>query len=120
MDSTTGSAVIVVRRPAIYFFGGSRSFIVWLDGRRAGEVRPRAAAEFPVAPGEHTVSVSMDWLRSRPLRVVAGPGSRTELAIGGGAGIVLKLFVPIGIAAVAAPLLMEGLRETGAVVDAHW
>lgn len=118
MDSASARAVIVIRRPR-HFFGGARSFIVWIDGQLVGKVRPHAFAEFPVQPGERTVVVSLDWMRSRPARVAAGPGSRTELAIGGWSGVILKVFVPIVVAAVAAPIIMEGLRAGGAV-DANW
>ncbi len=118
--NSTGQAVIVIHRPTNYFFGGSRSFTVWIDGLRAGKVKRGVAGEFAVEPGEHTVAVSMDWLRSRALQVVAGPGSRTELAIGARSGLAVKLFLPVLLAAVVAPVLMEGLRTTAAVVDDHW
>ena len=112
MDST-GQAVIVFHRPTNYFFGGSRSFTVWIDGLRAGKVK-REVEEFAVEPGHHTVAVSMDWLRSPPLQVVAGPESRTELAIGARFGMYLKMFVPVLLAALVAPLAPP------AVADAHW
>jgi len=116
----TSQAVIAIRRPAHFFAGGSRSFIVWIDGCRAGKVKRGTPAEFSVEPGEHTVAVSMDWLRSRPLQVVAGPGMRSELAIGARSGLALKMLLPILLAALIAVLLMEGLRATAAVVDVHW
>ena len=95
--NVSGQAVIVVQRPANYFFGGSRSFIVWIDGRRAGKVRRGVAGEFAVEPGEHVISVSMDWFRSRPLQVAAGPGSRTELMIGTRTGNAVKDFQAVYI-----------------------
>jgi hypothetical protein len=119
MDSASAPAVIVIRRPR-HFFGGARSFIVWIDGQRVGKVRPQAVAEFPVQPGERTVVVSMEWMRSRPARVVAGPGSRTELAIGGRSGFILKTFVPIIIAGIAVLIILEVLRAAGGAVDTHW
>ena len=63
MDAPPTGAAIVIRRPA-HFVGGARSFVVWIDGRRVGKVRPHAVAEFAVEPGEHTVAVSMDWFWS--------------------------------------------------------
>ena len=118
MDST-GQAVIVFHRPTNYLFGGSRSFTVWIDGLRAGKVN-RAVEEFAVEPGQHTVAVSMDWLRSRPLQVVAGPGSRTELAIGARLGMYLKMFLPVLLPALVTPLPMEGLLGVPAVAEIHW
>lgn len=120
MSTATARAVIVVRRPEAYFFGGARSFLVWIDGRHVGKVKPRSAAEFAVESGEHTVAVSMDWLRSKPFQVSAAAGSRTELMIGVRSGVVLKMFLPIVVAAVAAALIMTGLREAGGVNDIHW
>jgi hypothetical protein len=119
MASASPPAVIVIRRPW-HFFGGGRSFIVWVDGQRVGKVRPHAVAEFPVQPGERTVVVSMDWLRSRPARAVAGPGSRTELAISGRSGVILKVFAPVVILGIAAPIIMEMLRAAGGAVDTQW
>lgn len=116
----TNQAVIAIQRRIGFFLGGARSFIVWIDGCRAGKVKRGTLAEFSVEPGEHTVAVSIDWLWSRPLQVVAGPGSRSELAIGVLSGFALKIFLPVLLAALVAPLFMEGLRVTAAVVDVHW
>jgi hypothetical protein len=114
MDSA-GQAVIVFHRPANYSFDGSRSFTVWIDGLWAGKVKCGVVGEFAVEPGEHTVAVSMDWLRSRPLQILAGPGSKTELVIGArSAAMVFKLFLPVLLAALVAPLAPP------AVGDTHW
>ena len=116
MDST-GQAVIVIHRPANHFVGGGRSFVAWIDGCGAGKVRRGfirgGAAEFPVDPGEHTVSVSIDHLRSPVLQVVSAPGSRTELAIGARSGTTLKQFLPPVLAVLLA------LAST-AIVDGFW
>jgi hypothetical protein len=116
----TNQAVIVIQKPSNWFLGGARSFIVSIDGRRAGKVARGMSGGFTVEPGEHALAISMDWFRSRPFQVVVEPGSRTELAIGVRTGAVLKMFVPMFVAALAAPLLIEGLRATTAIVDLNW
>ena len=119
MDSTD-QAAIIIHRPTNYLFGRSRSFLAWIDGRRVGKVRPGAMAEFTVAPGEHTVAVSMDWLGSRPLQVIAAAGVRTELTIGAPSGVTLKVFLPIFVAALGGLFLMEILRTTTDLAYAPW
>jgi hypothetical protein len=73
-------AVIRISRPE-WLWGNRRSFVVRIDGRRVGKIRPGMGEEFPVEPGRHSVVVSMDWVRSLPNEVDVQPGTRTELAI---------------------------------------
>jgi hypothetical protein len=117
--ASTGQALIVIHRPKYDLFGGGRSFIVRIDGRRIGRVAPGASGEFPVEPGEHQVAVSMDWFRSQPVKVAVGPGSRTELMIGG-RSLMLKAVLPAVAAALVAPPIMDGLRAILPPVDAYW
>ena len=111
-------AVIVIQRPTNFWMGGLRSFIVRIDGLRAGKVKRGVAAEFPVMSGEHTVAVSMDWFRSQPVRVVVEPGSRTEFAIGSGRGGVLKMFVPLVLIALLAQAVIVAAMVAAA--DSSW
>jgi hypothetical protein len=113
----SNQAVIAIRRPANWVGASLRSFVVRIDGRRAGRIKRGTTGEFTVEPGEHTVEVSMDWFRSRPFRVVVEPGSRTDLAIGSRSGGALKSFLPMVLAALAAPVLVEGLRAVVSPVD---
>ncbi len=118
--SQTGQGVIAIQRPTSYLFGGSRDFILWIDGQRTGRVKRRVPAEFTVDAGEHTLAVSMDWVRSQPVRVVVEPGSRTELAIGARSGWALKFFLPIFLVAMVAPALVEVLRQTTSFAAENW
>jgi hypothetical protein len=79
--AASDQGTILIRRPQDWVGGSLRSFMVRIDGRRAGTVPPRSVGEFAVPPGEHTVVVTMDWVRSVPRQVSVGPGSRVELAI---------------------------------------
>lgn len=115
----TEAEMVVVRRPAAYFFGGSRSFVGWIDVRRAGKVHPRSAGEFVVEPGS-TPSWPR-WTGSAAER--RGPRSHTgrpERVIGGWSGVILKMFVPVRIAAASAPFLRTALRAVGGTDDAQW
>ena len=116
----TSPAVIVIRRSTNFWMGGLRSFIVRIDGFRAGKVTRGAAAEFPVMPGEHSVAVSMDWFRSRPVRVVVESGSRAELAIGSRSGGGLKMFVPLILSVLLSQVIIKALPETVAAADSSW
>ena len=100
-------------------FVGSRSFIVWINGHKAGKVKRVETTEFAVAPGVHSVAVYIDWLRSPPLQVAVGPDSRTELAIGVKSGPVLKLLLPNILAGVAAAFVLEILRAASLIVHAQ-
>ena len=120
MDST-GHALVVIERPTLYFFGGARRLSVWIDGSRTGKVRCGALAEFAVGPGEHTVSVSLAWLRSQPLRVVAGSGSRTCMTVGvRWLDVALRMFLPLLIACYVAYLLVRVLWSMAIVLDQTW
>jgi hypothetical protein len=126
VKSPMSQAVITIRRPDDWVGRSLRSFIVRIDGHRAGRVKPVPAllgpAEFSVEAGEHTVAVSMDWVRSLPCRVTVQPGSRTELMIRARPTTMawLKMTWPI----VAAILIVGAIRElllanTG-LPDAPW
>lgn len=41
-----------------------RPLNIHIDGRKVGEVSPEEVKYFDVAPGDHTVEVRLDWLRS--------------------------------------------------------
>ena len=56
--------------------------------------------------GEHAVAVSLDWIRSSPVRVVVESASKTELAIGSRRGWVLKMFVPLVLTAILAQVIV--------------
>lgn len=88
--NSTSQSVIAIRRPDDWLGRCKYSFTVRIDGREAGQVKPglalRGPTEFTVAPGEHTVIVSIDWFRSRPCQLAVAPGSRTELVLRGRSG----------------------------------
>lgn len=112
--SQTDPTVIVISRPETLFFGRLRSFVVRIDGRKVGYVTRPGPGEFPVEPGEHTVAVSMDWVRSRPLQVVVEPGSKTDLMIGSRSSWVLKFILPMILVAAVTPVFLSVWRPAPA------
>ena len=116
----TSQAVIAIRKATDMVPGSLRSFSVWIDGHRAGKVKRGMPAEFTVEPGEHTVSVSSCWYRSRPHQVVVQPGSRTELAMGVRSNPNLKVFIPMLFAYFVADVLIDGLRATTTLAVEPW
>jgi hypothetical protein len=111
--------VIAIRRPDD---GIRRSFIVWIDGRRVGKIKTGITGDFTVEPGTHTVTVSMDWVRSRPSEVFVEPGSRTELVIRGRSDKLAwwKNLLPLVGAVLIAQLLTGVLLEVMANPNANW
>jgi hypothetical protein len=108
----TGQALIV-DGPLTTPYSGS--FQVWIDGEWDGEIRPLVANQFAVEPGEHTVTVSLGWFRSRRVAVTARPGTKTALTISFGSWwvIPLKLILPIFVCIVVALLITGGLQWAG-------
>lgn len=119
MDSTS-STTIVISRPETVWMGSARSFVVSIDGRKAGSVKRGAPSQFAVSPGTHEVAVSIDWVRSRAVQVVAETGSKTELAIGFGSGMWFKLFLPILICVVVAQLAIGELITARPLGEHGW
>ncbi len=113
--------VIVIRRPDVWA-GPGRSFIVWIDGRRAGKIKTGKSGEFTVEPGTHIVTVSMDWVRSRSSQVVVEPGSRTELVIRGRSDkpVWWMNLLPIIGSVVIAQLTTGVLLQVIANPNANW
>lgn len=68
---------ICVVRPGSYF-GALRRLQVQVDGVVIGDVKNNSEQEFSVSPGDHYVSVVMDWCRSPPVAVAL---SEEEMAI---------------------------------------
>ena len=78
--SEMGHGMIAIRGPTDWWFALRWSFIVRVDGRRAGKLKPGVTAECKVGPGSHVVDVSNSWIiRSRPLQVAVKPAGKFVL-----------------------------------------
>jgi hypothetical protein len=56
-----------------------RSYRVFIDGVRVGDIQRGGTRTFEVAPGDHQVELRIDWCRSRPLDVHLDPGREARL-----------------------------------------
>ena len=55
-----------------------RAYKVILDGKATGEVRNGETKEFPISPGQHALSLKIDWCGSRTVEfTVAGEDALT-------------------------------------------
>lgn len=72
-------AYIAVSRRSDDLFGMVRKLRVTVDGEPAGHVSHGKRAMFAVMPGEHRVTVSMDWCHSEPMAVRVEAGQTVEL-----------------------------------------
>ena len=88
--SANAEAVIVIYRP-MDWFAHRWKLKVWIDGRQRGWLRPWENGEFRVPPGKHTVELSINWIRSRPLEVVAVQHQETTVRTHGQPGSFKKL-----------------------------
>ena len=82
VDASGANAAIVVgtnRR----WYGDPRlgTFVVFVDGKKAGAVPPEGSLRIPCAAGSHRVSARQWWYRSRPYELVAAPGTTTRLEV---------------------------------------
>lgn len=59
-----------------------RRYHVQIDGKRVGSIKVGEVQHFPVTPGEHTLTVQIDWCRSHPLKVTKIPGQNLLLECG--------------------------------------
>lgn len=65
-----------------------RSYIVSIDGDRAGTVRDDNSNSFPVAPGQHTVRLRLLWITSPAVTIDVAPGMTARLTCGPNGGIL--------------------------------
>jgi len=59
-----------------------RPLRIYVDGRKVGEVSPEEVRCFDVSPGEHTVEMRLDWLRSSSVVVKVITGQPCHLQCG--------------------------------------
>ena len=85
------SATLVVQRPYVPWRDRLRSYVVVVDGVRAGKVRGGAELVIGVSPGIHRVEARIDWTGSGPVDVAVPAGGVAVLAVqpAGGAGQAL-------------------------------
>ncbi|MBO9492043.1 hypothetical protein J7384_16905 [Endozoicomonas sp. G2_1] len=79
-DSAPVNCLTLTRgvEPTNYF----RKYKVYVDEVAVGEISSGEVKHFEMAPGKHTVSVAIDWCKSRPFEFEASDGNNTKLQCG--------------------------------------
>jgi hypothetical protein len=66
-DVETSTATVLISRRSGYWRDSIRSYVVLIDGRRSGAVSQGNTFAANLPPGEHTVRMRIDFLKSKPL-----------------------------------------------------
>ncbi len=59
-----------------------RAYWVVVDGKKVGTVKNGRSSSFSIPPGEHTITMKIDWLGSRSLNFTAGEGDTVNFRTG--------------------------------------
>ena len=59
-----------------------RRYHVEIDGKRVGSIKVGEVQHFPLVPGEHTLTIKIDWCRSHTLKVTKIPCQNLLLECG--------------------------------------
>lgn len=85
-------AKIIIERGSSYW-GGMRSVLIEVDGKRCAKVSRNSRVEFAVDPGTHTIQARMGWVKSSPIKVMINLNDVVGFACegwGSSSGITLK------------------------------
>lgn len=77
----SGSARLVINRPAGAWRDRLRAYHVLLDGQRLGVIRAGETIGSDIAAGPHLVQAKIDWSGSPPLEFDAEPGTEIVLRV---------------------------------------
>jgi hypothetical protein len=72
-----GARLVIIRHPGP--MDGLRTYSIFIDAFHVGDISEGAAKHFRISPGEHTLSVKLDFGRSRQLTIVADRNLPTEV-----------------------------------------
>lgn len=98
MSSTESDewATLIVKRPSPHWRDHLRSYVVQVDGVRAGEICSGHELVIPVRPGRHSVEARIDWTGSSPLEVVLRAGESVVLGVEPAGGVARSFDQLIG------------------------
>lgn len=86
------TATITVTRAADGSRDRTRGYKILIDGAAAGSVKPGESLTVPVAPGQHTVQMKVDWCTSPTLTLNAAPGTELPLTCAPAGSALMALF----------------------------
>jgi hypothetical protein len=97
MTAAMAGASIEVERPSGWQRDWARGYRVWIDGVKRGAVRRGKRQTFELAPGRHTVRVTVDFLGSPEIEteLAEGETARFECAPRGGL-LALPYWMTVG------------------------
>ena len=72
-------SVLVIRRVHVAWQDRARDYRVLVDGQQRAQVGDDSTVQIPVTPGEHVVRLTVDWCRSKDLRVALEHGQIVRL-----------------------------------------
>ena len=95
-----------------------RSFVVYIDGKKVGDISPDEVRHFRVDSGKHVVQVRLDWLRSKKVFLQVNPdipcriqcGIRKSISRAKAPSISFLLLHPTKILYLQ-PILIEALQK---------
>lgn len=73
---------IVIRRTNAGWQDRGRNYRVVVDGKELARVANDSSVKIPIAPGNHSVRLQIDWCQSPQLHVVVTEGNPLELECG--------------------------------------
>jgi hypothetical protein len=71
-------STIKIHRPKEYI-NSLRAYEIFVDGSKAGEIKNGAVTDLQVPPGKHSVSLKIDWAKSKQLEMQIQEGEIIEL-----------------------------------------
>jgi hypothetical protein len=74
MTDAASTGVLRLERAAAPWRDRARKYKVLVDAQEIGTVGDGEAQEFPLAPGEHSLRLKLDWAGSQTVPFVLAPG----------------------------------------------
>ncbi|GAA4614129.1 hypothetical protein GCM10023195_61560 [Actinoallomurus liliacearum] len=101
---------IFFQRPRWRFRDVFRSYVIDVDGRPQGKLRPGEELSLDVLPGRHLIRARVDWSGSPPQEIIVAHDSQLSVCVepSGNALQIWKVFMPKG----ALKLTVEERRLT--------
>lgn len=82
----SSESTIRIERPKAFYRDRLRAYVMCVDGKVVGEVRPGGSLQLEVSPGGHTVEAKIDWVTATlDVQVQAGANVAIYVQPGGGA-----------------------------------
>lgn len=64
------------------FMNKMRSYDIYVDGEKIGEIKNGGTEELPVPPGEHVIQLQIDWCKSKEIPFRLSEGEKQSFQCG--------------------------------------